>query len=154
MSVNYTTAHSNARSLTQWVKPWIKPASSQILVRFITAESWWKLPHLFFHFSYSCCCFLIWLIFFIPSLISGIDCPCFIAYSWLLYQISGDCMFMVLFLGSLFSFTGLYISFHISSIMFWLLLHKYIKTKYIKQILTYSLNKLLRDKRKKLTVTQ
>ena len=37
-SVTYTTAHSKARSLTHWVKPGIEPASSQTLVRFISAE--------------------------------------------------------------------------------------------------------------------
>ena len=38
MSATYTTGHSNTRSLTHRVKPGIKPASSWILVRFITAE--------------------------------------------------------------------------------------------------------------------
>ena len=33
-SVTYTTAHGNARSLTHWARPGIKPASSWILVRF------------------------------------------------------------------------------------------------------------------------
>ena len=32
MSVTYTTAHGNARSLTHWVRPGIQPASSWILV--------------------------------------------------------------------------------------------------------------------------
>ena len=35
MSVTHTTAHSNAGSLTHWVKPRIKPATSWFLVRFI-----------------------------------------------------------------------------------------------------------------------
>ena len=39
----YTTAHSNARSLTRWVRPGIKPSSSWILVRFVSAEPWWEL---------------------------------------------------------------------------------------------------------------
>ena len=38
MSATYITAHSNATSLTHWARPGIKPASSWILVRFITAE--------------------------------------------------------------------------------------------------------------------
>ena len=36
-------SHSNARSLTHWVKPGIKPTSSRMLVRFIFREPWWKL---------------------------------------------------------------------------------------------------------------
>ena len=31
-------SHSNAGSLTHWVKPWIEPMSPWLLVRFITAE--------------------------------------------------------------------------------------------------------------------
>ena len=42
-SLTYTTAHSNARSLTRWVRPGIKPSSSWILVRFVSAEPWWEL---------------------------------------------------------------------------------------------------------------
>ena len=34
----YITAHGNARSLTHRVRPGIKPASSWILVRFVTTE--------------------------------------------------------------------------------------------------------------------
>ena len=36
-------AHGNARSLTHWARPGIEPASSWILVQFISAESWWGL---------------------------------------------------------------------------------------------------------------
>ena len=43
-SVTYTTAHGNAGSLTHWATPELEPASSQILVRFITAEPRWELP--------------------------------------------------------------------------------------------------------------
>ena len=43
-SAAYTTAAGNARSLTHWARPEIKPRSSGILVRFITAEPWWELP--------------------------------------------------------------------------------------------------------------
>ena len=34
----YTTSHGNTRSLTPWARPEIKPASSWILIRFITTE--------------------------------------------------------------------------------------------------------------------
>ena len=37
-SVTYTTAHSNAGSLTHWVEPGIEPAFSWLLIRFVTAE--------------------------------------------------------------------------------------------------------------------
>ena len=39
MSVAYTTAQGNARSLTHWVGLGIKPTSSWILVGFVTAET-------------------------------------------------------------------------------------------------------------------
>ena len=42
MSVNYTTAHGNARSLTHWVRLGNKPATSWIPVRFISAGPWWE----------------------------------------------------------------------------------------------------------------
>ena len=35
--------HSNAGSLTHWVRPGFKPASSWILVRFVSAEPWREL---------------------------------------------------------------------------------------------------------------
>ena len=41
-------SHSNARSLTHWVRPEIKPATSKILVRFVTLEPWWELLFFFF----------------------------------------------------------------------------------------------------------
>jgi len=44
-SAIYTTAHSNARSLTHWARPGIKPPSSWILVRLITAEPQRELPN-------------------------------------------------------------------------------------------------------------
>ena len=37
MSVNYTIAHGNARSLTHWARPGINPATSWLLVGFICA---------------------------------------------------------------------------------------------------------------------
>ena len=39
-----TTVHSNTRSLTHRVRPGIEPASSWILVEFVTAEPRWELP--------------------------------------------------------------------------------------------------------------
>ena len=44
-SSTYTIAHGNAGSLTHWVRPGIEPVSSWILVRFISAEPQWELPH-------------------------------------------------------------------------------------------------------------
>ena len=38
MSVTYTTAHSNSRSLTQWARPGTKPTSPWMLIR--SANSW------------------------------------------------------------------------------------------------------------------
>ena len=49
MSVTYTTAQGNARSLTLWARPEIEPASSQALVGFLTAE-----PHRNFLSTCSC----------------------------------------------------------------------------------------------------
>ena len=46
MSMIYTTAHGNARSLTYWARPGIKPTSSWMLVRLVTAEPQWELPEL------------------------------------------------------------------------------------------------------------
>ena len=36
-SVTYTTAHGNARSLTPWARPVIKPSTSWFLVGFVSA---------------------------------------------------------------------------------------------------------------------
>ena len=47
-SATYITAHSNIRSLTHWPKPRSEPASSRILVGFVTAEPQWELPQLAF----------------------------------------------------------------------------------------------------------
>ena len=43
LSLTYTTAHGNVRSLTHWVRPRIKPKSSWILVGFVTTEPQWEL---------------------------------------------------------------------------------------------------------------
>ena len=41
---SYTTAPGNAGSLTHWARPGMEPASSWILVRFISTELRWELP--------------------------------------------------------------------------------------------------------------
>ena len=43
-SVTYTTVHRNTRSLTHWWRQGIEPATSWILVRFVSSESQWELP--------------------------------------------------------------------------------------------------------------
>ena len=47
-SVTYTTAHSNARSLTHLVRPGIKPATSRFLVGFFSAAPQWELQAFIF----------------------------------------------------------------------------------------------------------
>ena len=49
LSSTYTIAHGNARSLAHWARPGIKPTSSWILVRFISAAPWWELLN-YFHY--------------------------------------------------------------------------------------------------------
>ena len=44
LCLNPLSKDLNARSLTHWAKLGIKPISSWILVKFITAEPWWELP--------------------------------------------------------------------------------------------------------------
>ena len=39
-------SHSNAWSLTHWARPGIEPASSWMLVRFVSAEPQWELPQM------------------------------------------------------------------------------------------------------------
>ena len=46
-SVTYTTAHGNIRSLTHWARPGIEPASSWILVGFVSTAPQWELPGVF-----------------------------------------------------------------------------------------------------------
>ena len=41
-SATYITAHSNAGSLTHWASPWMEPASSWVLVGFVTTKPQWK----------------------------------------------------------------------------------------------------------------
>ena len=44
-SMTYTTAYSNTRSLTQWARPVIRPASSWMLVRFINCWATMGTPN-------------------------------------------------------------------------------------------------------------
>ena len=44
MSATYTTAHGNARSLTNWVRPGIKSVTPWFLVRFVSAVPCEELP--------------------------------------------------------------------------------------------------------------
>ena len=39
----YTTTHGNAGTLIHWVRPGIEPASSWIVVRFVSAASQWEV---------------------------------------------------------------------------------------------------------------
>ena len=41
-SATYTTAHSNAKSLTHWERPGIELEPSWILAGFVTAEPQWE----------------------------------------------------------------------------------------------------------------
>ena len=47
--VTCTTAHGNARSFTYWARPAIKPASSWILVEFVSPEPQWELQGFFYN---------------------------------------------------------------------------------------------------------
>ena len=44
-SVMYSTDHANTRSLMHWARPGIKPASSCILVGFVSTVTQWELLH-------------------------------------------------------------------------------------------------------------
>ena len=47
-SMTYSIAHGNTKSLTHWARPGIEPASSWILVSFVSAEPRWELPRTIF----------------------------------------------------------------------------------------------------------
>ena len=47
LAYSAATAHGNARSLTHQARPGVKPASSWLQVRFISAEPRWELGGLF-----------------------------------------------------------------------------------------------------------
>ena len=65
-SLTYTTAHSNVRSPTHWGRPGIEPASSWMLVGFITTEPWRELlvlcflQNVFIIVDLQCCQFLLY----------------------------------------------------------------------------------------------
>ena len=52
--MTYTTVHGNTGSPTHWARPGVKPASSWILVRFISAEPQQEIPPFIFYFIYFC----------------------------------------------------------------------------------------------------
>ena len=47
MSATYTTAHSNTGSLAHWARPGIEPASSWIVIRFVSTEPRWERLYFF-----------------------------------------------------------------------------------------------------------
>ena len=49
VSANYTTAHGNAGSLIHWMRPRIEPASSWLLVGFVSAAPQWQLLEMYFY---------------------------------------------------------------------------------------------------------
>ena len=53
MSATHTTAHSNARSLTQWARAGIEPETSWFLVRFINHWATTGTPKLFLSVQFS-----------------------------------------------------------------------------------------------------
>ena len=53
------TAHGNARYLTHWLRPGIKPAASWVLVRFVSTAPQWELLNLLF-ISFLSCLLLVW----------------------------------------------------------------------------------------------
>ena len=69
-SATHTTAHSNARSLTHWAIPGIKPATSWFLVGIISAVPWWKFHlcpffnHVFLVELYKFFIYFIFIFFF------------------------------------------------------------------------------------------
>ena len=74
VSVTYTTAHSNTGSLTYWAKPGIEPASSWLLVRFVSSRPRRKLLSIFERG-----CFLLLVLgILITFWIS--DCKCFLPF--------------------------------------------------------------------------
>ena len=63
-SATYSTAHGQAGSLTPWMRPGMEPASSWILVAFVTDEPQGELWHVPFKWKHTICSFYDWL----PSL--------------------------------------------------------------------------------------
>ena len=65
----FTTAHSNARSLTHWERPEIEPASLWMLIRFVSTEQGRELRELHFIFYYYFFFFLNYSNEFITSVV-------------------------------------------------------------------------------------
>ena len=69
VSATYTTAHGNTRSLTHWVRPWVKPATSWFLVGFVNHCATTGTPtFLFYVVTYQ---FIYLFIFFFPTVQQG-----------------------------------------------------------------------------------
>ena len=52
MSATYTATHGNARAPTHWARPGIEPASSWVLVRFVSAALQQEFPNWFSYFIF------------------------------------------------------------------------------------------------------
>ena len=64
-SATYTTTQSNARFLTHWGRPGIKPATSWFLVGFVSAEPRWELHVFCFKWDLQCL-FQVLCLFVLP----------------------------------------------------------------------------------------
>ena len=73
--------YGNARSLTHWARPGIKPASLWLPVRFVSTESWRELPVGFLFFVF---CFFLKVSFSIPYLFPRDCAKCFTDISFIL----------------------------------------------------------------------
>ena len=53
-SLTYTTVHGNEGFLTHWANPGLEPASTRVLIRFVSAEPWQELGLvlLYWHYVY------------------------------------------------------------------------------------------------------
>ena len=81
LSATYTIGHGNARSPTHWARLGIEPASSWILVGFVSAAPWRELPRIRFFKS----------IIRINSIMEGLSVfiTWFLLKCWFLYLSSG-----------------------------------------------------------------
>ena len=79
-SATYTTAHSNAGSLTHWAKPGIEPSTSWFLVEFISAVPQWELlefhingmkHHILLYYFY---CWVVFHFMIIPHFVYSLTC--------------------------------------------------------------------------------
>ena len=65
-STTYTTAHGNTRSLTHWARPGIKPATSWILVGFVSPEPRQEFPRNKVSWGWWLSFLSVWPFFFLP----------------------------------------------------------------------------------------